>query len=153
MCIIPVTLTVMLRPYAHMISSDQLDRILGVLQHENVTLLELVCLLISAPTDSPNLLGPTHAQQYIFCTPTGLNQLFSTLCTAPITRLTVLRMACNVLTYQYLDEISSLMSTSAGFHFNTSHATATSLRNFPVRGWRRHFSRCVHRFRGSSGRF
>jgi hypothetical protein len=113
-----------------MVSWEKLDRIMEAIRNENVSILDVVCALISGSNDSQTLFGPAQAERFILCAPAGLHKMFSILLATPDTCPTMSHLARNVSTREYLDEISKLLPKSAGFHFNTSHATTAQFDEF-----------------------
>jgi hypothetical protein len=113
-----------------MISSHQLSLLSQILQNENITFLDLISSVIAGPSKHTKFTELLDAQRAAFCAPASLNRLFSTLLSTPDTRTTVMTLAKNATIFQCLEELSTFLLPSAGFHFNVSHSPSTQFEKF-----------------------
>jgi hypothetical protein len=113
-----------------MLLRQQIDRISGVLQNENITLSDLVCAYIQGATNLNPFTGYAYALEEEICSPAALTKIIQCLVNKPKTLPIVTRIARNLTFRLCILELNNILSPSAGFHFNVSHATPSRFHDF-----------------------
>lgn len=113
-----------------MLSRQQIDHISCVLQNENIRLTDLICAYIQGATDFNPFTGYAYALEEEIYSPAALTRIVQCLVNKPKTSSTVTRIARNLTFHSCVLELNSLLSPSAGFHFNVSHATPSRFHEF-----------------------
>jgi hypothetical protein len=109
-----------------MISRRQLESLSQKLQDEHLSLSDLSCTIItqSEPHESVSALREE------LCNTFALNAIMHALLSSPDTTPIITHIARNITVRSYVQEISNLLSPSAGFHFNVAHAAPSQFTTF-----------------------
>lgn len=113
-----------------MLSQQQIYAVSEYLCSENILLSDLFCAYIDGFVGSFQLTGNAFALRKDFCCASTLNKCIMTLLGTHDTSRSMICIARNITTHQYIQEIGKLLSPAAGFQFNASRAASSQFESF-----------------------
>jgi hypothetical protein len=113
-----------------MLSLRQINLVSELLSSESISLSDLFCAYIDGTVGSFELTGNAFVLRKELCTSSMLNKIVVTLLGTPDTLNFITRIARNITTHCYIQEIGTLLAPAAGFQFNASHAASSQFESF-----------------------